>query len=268
MNIQEHVPGPSEIWEKIKTEAQKVALEEPLVASIMQTRILDRDSLCDSLAQILSIQLADQNLNVSQLHKLFLEIMEQNTWVTRFIAADLFAVYDRDPACLTYLEPFLFLKGFHALQTYRISHQLWKEGRKTLAFMLQSTCNRVFAVDIHPAAKMGHGIMVDHATALVIGETAVVGNDVSILHGVTLGGTGKDLGDRHPKVEDEVLLSAHSQLLGNIRIGKASKIGANSVVLRDVPAHTTYAGVPAKLISKPPCQHPSLNMRADFLEEE
>ena len=267
-DILPHVPGPSEIWKQIREEAERIAQEEPLVATIMQTRILNQESLCDSLAKILSLQLADQNLNAEQLQSLFMEIMGENEWITKYISADLFAVFDRDPACLTYLEPFLFLKGFHALQTYRISHQLWKDGRKTLAFMLQSTANRVFSVDIHPAAKLGHGIMVDHATALVIGETARVGNNVSILHGVTLGGTGKESGDRHPKVEDEVLLSAHAQLLGNITIGQASKIGSNAVVLRDVPPRSTYAGVPAKKVGTPDSKHPSLDMKADFMEEE
>ena len=174
--------------------------------------------------------------------------------------ADLKAVFERDPACKSYVQPFLFFKGFQALQTYRVAHWLWRNGRQTLALYLQSRMSEIFQVDIHPAAKIGVGIFFDHGTGIVIGETAVVGDDVSMLHGVTLGGTGAERGDRHPKIGKGVLLGAGSKVLGNITVGEYAKIASGSVVLKPVPAHCTAAGVPARLVNCPTCDEPARTM--------
>jgi serine O-acetyltransferase len=174
--------------------------------------------------------------------------------------ADLKAVFERDPACKGYVQPFLFFKGFMALQTHRVGHWMWSHGRQTLAFYLQSRVSEVFQVDIHPAAQLGSGIFVDHGTGIVIGETAVVGDDVSMLHGVTLGGTGAELGDRHPKIGRGVLLGAGAKVLGNITVGDYAKVASGSVVLKPVPAHCTAAGVPARLMNCPTCDEPARTM--------
>jgi serine O-acetyltransferase len=171
--------------------------------------------------------------------------------------ADLVAVYDRDPACEKLIQPVLYFKGFLALQTYRIGHWLWEEGRKDLAWFVQMRISETFGVDIHPNARIGRGIMIDHAHSIVIGETAVVGDNVSMLHSVTLGGTGKEGHDRHPKVGDGVLIGAGAKVLGNIKIGNCSRIAAGSVVLHEVPPQTTVAGVPAKIVGEAGCNQPS-----------
>ncbi|MEM9054832.1 MAG: serine O-acetyltransferase, partial [Pseudomonadota bacterium] len=174
--------------------------------------------------------------------------------------ADMQAVLERDPACRGMLQPFLFFKGFLALQTHRIANHLWKQGRETLAFHFQSRASELFAVDIHPAARVGRGVMLDHATDITIGETAIIGDNCSLLHGVTLGGTGKEVGDRHPKIGKGVLLSVGAKVLGNITVGNEAKIAAGSVVLKDVPERATVAGVPARIVSKQPCSEPAKNM--------
>ncbi len=176
------------------------------------------------------------------------------------IRADICAVRDRDSACDKLSMPFLYFKGFHALQSYRVAHWLWTQGRTSLALFFQNRISCEFGVDIHPAAKIGWGILMDHATGIVIGETAEVGNNVSLMQSVTLGGTGKEEGDRHPKVSDGVLLGAGAKILGNIRIGEGAHVGAGSVVLKDVPAHTMVSGVPAKVVGKPDCDNPALSM--------
>jgi serine O-acetyltransferase len=175
-------------------------------------------------------------------------------------AADLAAIRTRDPAAESYLTPFLYYKGFHALEWHRIGHALWRRGRRDLAHFLQSRVSEVFAVDIHPAVPIGNGVFIDHATSLVVGETAVIGNDVSILHEVTLGGTGKERGDRHPKVRDGVLLSAGAKVLGNVEIGREAKVGAGSVVLSNVPPQATVAGVPARIVAWSHGRVPALEM--------
>ena len=184
------------------------------------------------------------------------------------IRADILAVFDRDPACDRYIDPFLYFKGFQAVQNYRMAHRLYHMGRKDFAFYLQSRSSMVFGVDIHPGAKVGRGIMIDHAHSIVIGETAVVGDNVSMLHSVTLGGTGKDDGDRHPKIGSGVLLGAGAKVLGNIKIGECSRVASGSVVLHDVPASRTVAGVPAKVVGYAGCSEPSLAMdhRLDTVE--
>ena len=202
------------------------------------------------------------------LREVMLAALDSDTAIRRAVRLDLQAVEDRDSACHEIYIPFLYFKGFHALQTYRVAHWLWKAGRQSLALFFQNRMSTEFGVDIHPAARLGHGIMLDHATGLVIGETAVVGNNVSMLQSVTLGGTGKDEGDRHPKIGDGVLISAGAKILGNIRVGDGAKVGAGSVVLEDVPAHTTVAGVPARVVGRPASAQPALEMDHHFCCDE
>ena len=198
----------------------------------------------------------------------FEEALAGDPAIAAAVRADLSAVFERDPACHSYLEAFLYYKGFHALQTHRIAHWLWKKGRKWMALFFQSRSSQLFAVDIHPAARMGRGIMIDHATGVVIGETAVVEDDVSIMQGVTLGGTGKERGDRHPKVRRGVLLSMGAKILGNIEIGEYSRVGAGSVVLKSVPPGCTAVGVPAKLVHCAGSERPSQEMNQIIDEQD
>ena len=194
------------------------------------------------------------------IRELISDAMSADPGITNAVRADLNAVRERDPAAHHYSRPFLFFKGFHALQTYRVAHWLWRHDREALALFLQSRCTEVFGVDIHPAARIGNGIMIDHATGVVVGETAVIEDDVSMLHGVTLGGTGKHQGDRHPKVRRGVLIGAGAGILGNVEIGEGAKIGAGSVVLTDVPPHVTVAGVPAVIVGAADSDMPALAM--------
>jgi len=193
-----------------------------------------------------------------------LDAMDSDACIRGAVRADLLAVMERDSACHELYIPFLYFKGFHALQTHRVAHWLWKSGRQPLALFFQNRMSMEFCVDIHPAAVMGSGILLDHATGLVVGETAVVGNNVSILQSVALGGTGKETGDRHPKIGNGVLISAGAKILGNIRVGEGAKVGAGSVVLEEVPPHTTVAGVPARVVGRPSSEAPALDMDHGF----
>jgi serine O-acetyltransferase len=204
--------------------------------------------------------LASQHLSAISLRDVFDEALGACAAIRDAIRRDLTAVLERDPAARGMAQPFLHFKGFHALQSYRIAHWLWQEGRHPLALYLQSRISEAFAVDIHPAAVIGKGILIDHGTSVVIGETAVVGDDVSLLHEVTLGGTGKESGDRHPKVRSGVLIGAGAKILGNVRIGDGSKIAAGSVVLNEVPPHSTVAGIPARVVGRPKGGEPALQM--------
>ncbi|GKB56609.1 serine acetyltransferase 1, chloroplastic-like protein [Tanacetum coccineum] len=201
-----------------------------------------------ALAYHLSVKLGDLSLPCGTLYDLFINVLNQDQDIVKCVEKDLKAVKERDPACISYVQCFLNFKGFLACQAHRIAHRLWLQDRKVLALIVQNRVSEVFALDIHPGARIGSGLLFDHATGLVIGETAVIGDNVSILHNVTLGGTGKMSGDRHPKIGDGVLIGAGTCVLGNVRIGDGAKIGAGSVVLRDVPARTTAVGNPAKLI--------------------
>jgi len=249
-----------DIWAAIKADATQTRSEEPLLNDFLNAHILGHNSLTDALAHLLSQQLDSSSLPASVLNELMLNIFAKNDSLVKSICCDLRATVERDSACSRYSVPFLYFKGFHALQAHRISHALWLKGRASMALLLQSHISQVYGVDIHPAATIGHGIMIDHATGVVIGETTVIGNNVSIMQSVTLGGTGKEHGDRHPKVSDGVLISAGAKILGNIHIGKGAKIGAGSVVLHDVPEHCTVAGVPAKIIGHPQSDQPALDM--------
>lgn len=257
----------NELFSALVKAALELSAKEPLLKSVLDEQIVFRNSMAEVLAVTLSRKLASSLLSRSQLEILFLSTYRENPSIVEDSAADLKATMDRDPACQSPLEPLLFFKGFLSIQAYRVAHVLWKNDRHFLAEMLQSLASQKFAVDIHPAAKIGRGILLDHATGLVVGETAKIGNNVSLLHGVTLGGTGNETGDRHPKVGDGVMLGAHAQLLGNIHIGKGSKVGAGAVVLEDVPPHVTVAGVPAVKVGHPDSALPSFEMQQNFTRD-
>jgi serine O-acetyltransferase len=256
------------MWQRIREEAAKQSSDEPILASFLHATILNHTRLELALSFHLASQLATPDVSSLLLRKVIMEAFESDAFIQTAVRADLQAVEDRDSACHELYIPFLYFKGFHALQTYRIAHWLWTTGRESLALFFQNRMSTTFSVDIHPAATLGQGILLDHATGLVIGETAVVGKNVSILQSVTLGGTGKDEGNRHPKIGDGVLISAGAKILGNICVGEGAKVGAGSVVLEDVPAHTTVAGVPAKIVGRPASDQPALEMEHDFCCDE
>jgi len=238
----------ADIWQTLRAEARRAAEGEAMLARFLDLAVLEQDDLASALAGLLARKLAEPHMPVERLQDLVLTALRDDPAVLAATAADLAAVRTRDPASETYLTPFLYYKGFHALQWHRVGHFLWCNERQDLAHFLQSRVSEVFAVDIHPAVPVGRGVFIDHGTGLVVGETSVIGNDVSILHEVTLGGTGKERGDRHPKVQDGVLLSAGAKVLGNITLGRNAKIGAGSVVLHNVPPCATVAGVPARVV--------------------
>lgn len=248
------------VWSTIRAEAEQVATDEPLMASLVHSGILHHGSLERALSFRIAQKLASPEMSDLILREIVDEAYHWDPQLGVAARADILAVFDRDPACHRYLQPLLFFKGFQALQCYRIGHWLLEERRKDMAYFIQMRTSEVFGVDIHPAARMGHGIMIDHAHSIVIGETAVVGNNVSMLHSVTLGGTGKEDGDRHPKIGDGVLIGAGAAVLGNIRIGHCSRIAAGSVVLEEVPPCKTVAGVPAHIVGEAGCAEPSKNM--------
>lgn len=239
-----------QIWQKLREEAEKAASAEPVLSDLLKQSILDCGSLEESLAHRISRKLGQHAVSEPYWHDLFLETMARHREIGASIRRDIIAIDQRDPASRGYLSPVLYFKGFQALTAYRIANRLWYGERQPLALYLQSLISQVFAVDVHPAARIGAGILFDHATSIVIGETALVEDDVSILHEVTLGGTGKERGDRHPKVRRGVLIGAGAKILGNVEIGEGARIGAGSVVLENVPAHVTVAGVPAKIVGK------------------
>ena len=248
------------IWSVIRSEAKRESQREPCMKHYLEQHILSFDDFASALAMLLSVKLASKHFPPQVLQSLFDGFYEQTPEAVEVAVSDLAATLDRDPAAVNYFEIMLFLKGFQALQAYRLSHWLWNTDRKPMAYLMQSRMSEVFAVDIHPAARIGRGILLDHATSLVIGETAVVEDNVSILHEVTLGGTGKETGDRHPKVRKSVLIGAGAKILGNVEIGEGAKIGAGSVVLEDVPPNYTVAGVPAQIVGRTEVAEPSLEM--------
>jgi serine O-acetyltransferase len=247
------------LWKQICAETHEQLQREPMLEHFYVQHVLRHKKFSEALAFLLAQRLSDHALSVESLYEEFRIILSDED-IEKSAVADICAHYDRDPACDGYLTPFLYFKGFHAVQTYRIAHYLWVANRITLALYLQYRSSVEFDVDIHPGAQLGSGLMVDHATGVVIGETAVIGNNVSMLHGVTLGGSGCGKGDRHPKIGNGVLISAGAKVLGNIRVGEGAKIAAGSLVLDDVPAHTTAAGVPAKIVGRPACDQPALEM--------
>jgi serine O-acetyltransferase len=238
----------NEVWHVLRSEAVHVATQEDMLREFIGFAVLSRDDFSSALAALLAYKIADERMPHGRLEALHSTAAANDPNIIAAAVTDLEAIRTRDPAAEGYLAPFLYYKGFHALQWHRVGHWLWRERRRQLAYFLQSRVSQTLAVDIHPGARIGRGVFIDHGTGVVIGETSVIGNDVSMLHEVTLGGTGKEQGDRHPKVRDGVLLAAGAKILGNIEIGRASKVGAGSVVLKDVPARTTVAGVPARAV--------------------
>src|SRR4051812_12654894 len=248
------------VWASLRNEALQIAKTEPSLASLVNAVILRHNTLEHALSFQLARKLGDQELRAMSLREVIEEALTADPSIIAAVEADLRAVFERDPACRGYLQPFLYFKGFLALETHRIAHWLLGQGREPLALYLQSRMSELFQVDINPAARIGKGIFFDHGTGIVIGETAVVGDDVSMLHGVTLGGTGAHRGDRHPKIGKGVLLGAGAKVLGNIEIGDYAKVASGSVVLKPVPAGCTAAGVPARLVNCRPCSDPARTM--------
>ncbi|KGN48988.1 serine acetyltransferase 2 [Cucumis sativus] len=255
------------IWDAVREEAKLEAEKEPILSSFLYASILSHDCLEQALSFVLANRLQNPTLLATQLMDIFCDVMMHDRSIQHSIRLDLQAFKNRDPACLSYSSALLYPKGYHSLQVHRVAHTLWNRGRIVLALALQSRISEVFGVDIHPAAKIGDGILLDHATGVVIGETAVVGNRVSLMHGVTLGGTGKEVGDRHPKVGDGALIGASTTILGNIKIGKGAVVAAGSLVLKDVPPHSMVAGIPAKVIGYVAEQDPSLTMKHDATKD-
>src|SRR5919109_1026373 len=248
------------IWAAVRSEAEEVTRSEPALGGFIYATILSQPRLEDAVCHRLAQRLNHSDVDAGLISQTFDEVMADHPELGTAFRHDLAAVYDRDPACSRYIEPLLYFKGFHALVTYRFAHELLKQGRRDFALYLQSQSSRIFAVDINPAARIGIGIMLDHGTGIVIGETAAVGDNCSILQNVTLGGTGKETGDRHPKIGANVLLSVGAKVLGNIKVGDCSVVGAGSVVLKEVPPRTTVAGVPAKEIGPARCPEPARTM--------
>lgn len=255
------------VWSALRQEAQALSGREPLLASFAHACVLKHGRLGAALAFILSNKLADGVMPAMTLYELFLEACQKTLSIECSAANDMMAVVERDPAVDEHLTALLYLKGFHAIQIHRIAHYLWHHQRQDVALYIQSRNAIVSGVDIHPAALIGQGVMFDHATGIVIGETAVVEDNVSILQGVTLGGTGKVGGDRHPKVRKNVMIGCGAKILGNIEIGEGAKVGAGSVVLAAVPAGKTVAGVPAVVVGKPKTSHPCQDMEQNVLKD-
>ena len=249
-----------DLWQTARNEAERKVAEEPILGSYFHATILNHSSFGAALSFRLASKLDNPMLPTMLIRDVIEEALRDDPTILQAAEADVLASFTRDPACDDLSTPFLFHKGFHALQAYRIAHWLWRHDRKTLAQFFQSQISVGLGVDIHPAARIGSGLMLDHATGIVVGETAVVGDDVSILHSVTLGGTGKETGDRHPKIRRGVLLAAGCKIIGNIEVGEGAKVGAGSVVLHDVPPHVTVAGVPAVVVGKPREESPALGM--------
>lgn len=248
------------VWDQITREAEDAVKTEPLMGGLIHACILHHDSLANAMSYRFSAKLHSNEMSQIILRDIAEEAYAESPSIVESARADLMAIYDRDPACHRLLQPILFFKGFQAVQAYRVANWLWSQGRIDLAYFVQMRISEIFGVDIHPAATIGKGIMIDHAHSIVIGETAVVGDNVSMLHSVTLGGTGKQEEDRHPKIGDGVLIGAGAKVLGNITVGHCSRVAAGSVVLSDIPPCKTVAGVPAKIVGEAGCDQPSVSM--------
>lgn len=248
------------VWDRIRREAEDVARAEPALGGFIYSSILSHESFEDALVHRLAARLGNADLGPDFVIHAFEDALEAEPEIGFAARADMMATFERDPACHRYIDPLLYFKGYQAIQTHRVAHRLWHLGRKDFAYYLQSRSSMIASVDIHPAARIGKSIMVDHGHDIVIGETAVIEDNVSIMQGVTLGGTGKESGDRHPKIRHGVLIGAGAKVLGNIEIGNCSRIAACSVVLHDVPPNRTVAGVPAKVVGFAGCEEPARAM--------
>ncbi|WP_299730893.1 serine O-acetyltransferase [uncultured Tateyamaria sp.] len=248
------------VWDQINDEARQAVVDEPLIGGFVHACILHHKSIEKALSYRIAAKLASNEMSMVVVREIVEEAYQKSPELVEAARADLVAVYERDPACHRLVQPILYFKGYQAIQAYRVGHFLWTEGHYDLAYFFQMRVSEIFGVDIHPAASIGKGIMIDHAHSIVIGETAVVGNNVSMLHSVTLGGTGKEEEDRHPKIGDGVLIGAGAKVLGNIRVGNCSRIAAGSVVLEEVPPCKTVAGIPARIVGEAGCDQPAVSM--------
>ncbi len=248
------------VWARIRQEAEEVVRREPELATFIYSTILHHDTLEAAVVHRVTERLDHPEVSAELIRQAYSEALDSEPAIGVAFRADIVAVFDRDPATNRFIEPVLYFKGFHAIQTHRLAHWLWGRGRKDFAYYLQSRSSAIFQCDINPAAPIGRGVFLDHATGLVVGETAVIEDDVSMLHGVTLGGTGKEAGDRHPKIRRGVMIGAGAKILGNIEIGHCARVAAGSVVLKSVPHNTTVAGVPARVIGEAGCPEPSRTM--------
>ena len=248
------------IFSRIRLEAEETVRNEPELAGFLMASVLNHETLESAIVHRVAARLDHQDVASDLIRQTYLEIISRDPSIGAAFRADIIAVADRDPACMRFIEPLLYFKGFHALQSHRLAHALWKAGRRDFALWLQSRSSQVFQTDINPAARIGKGIFLDHATGLVVGQTCVIEDDVSILHGVTLGGTGKDRGDRHPKIRHGVLIGAGAKVIGNIEVGHCARIAAGSVVLSPVPHNKTVAGVPARVVGEAGCAEPARSM--------
>lgn len=255
-----HLSELDPVWSQVTSEAEAAIAQEPLLGGLIHSCILHHASLESALAFRMAQKLRSGEMSEQLLREIADEAYQSDPSLGAAARADIVAVYDRDPACHRFFQPLMYFKGFQAIQAYRIGNWLWREGREDFAYFIQMRVSETFGVDIHPGARIGRGIMIDHAHSIVIGETAVVGDNVSMLHSVTLGGTGKEDDDRHPKIGDGVLIGAGAKVLGNIHIGNCSRIAAGSVVLTEVPPCKTVAGVPAKIVGEAGCDQPSMTM--------
>jgi serine O-acetyltransferase len=254
------------VWARIRTEAEEVVRREPELATFIYATILHHDSLEASVVHRITERLDHSEVSGELIRQAYAEALDSEPALGASFRADIVATIDRDPATNRFIEPVLYFKGFHAIQTHRLAHWLWSKERRDFAYYLQSRASAVFQCDVHPAVHIGRGIFLDHATGLVVGETAVIDDDVSILQDVTLGGTGKEDGDRHPKIRRGVLIGAGAKILGNIEIGHCARVAAGSVVLKSVPHNTTVAGVPARVIGEAGCPEPSRAMDQMFYD--
>ncbi len=259
-DIRANIASLDPVWDRITEEAHEAVRSEPLMGGLVHACVLHHKTIEKALSYRIAAKLASNEMSMVILREITEEAYAADPGLIQAARADLVAVYERDPACHRLLQPILFFKGYQAMQAYRVGHWLWRQGRHDLAYFLQMRVSEIFGIDIHPAARIGQGIMIDHAHSIVIGETAVVGDNVSMLHSVTLGGTGKEEEDRHPKIGDGVLIGAGAKVLGNITIGNCSRIAAGSVVLHAVPPCKTVAGVPAQIVGEAGCDQPSLLM--------
>jgi serine O-acetyltransferase len=255
------------VWVRVRREAEEVVKREPELATFIYSTVLHHDTLEAVVAYRLSERLDHPALSSELIRQAYKDLLEDNPSIGECFRADIVATLDRDPATHRLLEPVLYYKGFHAIQTQRLAHWLWSKGRRDFALYLQSRASAAFQCDIHPAARIGRGIFLDHATGVVVGETAVIDDDVSILHDVTLGGTGKEAGDRHPKIRYGVMIGAGAKILGNIEVGHCARIAAGSVLLKSVPNNVTVAGVPARVVGRAGCPEPSRTMDQMLYDE-
>ncbi len=255
-----NIAGFDPVWDRIRRDAAEIVEREPILGGLVHSGILHHDSLERALAYRMALKLASGEMPDQILREIVDEAYRSDPDIGQAARADIVAVFERDPACHRFIQPILFFKGFQGVQAYRVAHWLWQNNRRELAYFIQMRVSEVFGIDIHPNAVIGQGIMIDHAHSIVIGETAIVGDNVSMLHSVTLGGTGKADGDRHPKIENGVLIGAGAKVLGNITIGYCTRIAAGSVVLKDIPPCKTVAGVPARIVGEAGCAQPSVTM--------